>query len=200
MATATDAARVLVQKHKEDALTIARSPSGIEPGYDPTTGITWDESGRARYRKGGGVVVVGQGCSLNSGDQNVATGTPTILEFDDIGEVFYADDGYFDLGAGTLISVANPGRYLFFMQAAVLLAPGTKAELIMSTDGLNAALLEETSYCATTNAEASNSIMSLSITLPWLVTAGGENYWMQITHGAGFTAAVSFAFAVTRLS
>lgn len=178
------------------ALDAVKTQTGITPGVKYGSTI-YDAYGRAVWGSEG-VGVIGQGCALSSGDQNVPTGALTTLFFES-GEVFYFDTGYYDLGVPEAITLSDPGRYLFSYQAHILLAPGTKATAHITTDGANASLIEETSEWSTTNAEGSNSILALGNTFPWQIASGPENYWIEIEHNAGFTAAVSFAFSVVRL-
>ncbi len=85
MATADDAVRAMRGMHTKDATKIAYEQTGIEPGFDPATGITWREDGRARYRTaptaGGTLGLLASGST--SSQITYANGDDTLIAFDE---------------------------------------------------------------------------------------------------------------------
>lgn len=80
--TAHDIVRGLGGLHAAVAKAIAREPTGITPGFDPTTGIAWNEDGTARYRSGAaGTRLVGLLTRGASSAVNIAQGGTTRLQF-----------------------------------------------------------------------------------------------------------------------
>lgn len=104
MATATDAARVLQKIGAQQAETIARAPTGIEPGYDPNTGIAWTEDGRGRYRSTGGVGV----WVVSTVPQTVANTTLVNADFD---LQLYDTSAFWDAGTPDRITFPVDGAY-----------------------------------------------------------------------------------------
>lgn len=106
MATATDAARVIHGLGKSAAESIARAPTGIEPGFDLSTGITWGEDGRARYRRAGAGVGV---WVTSTSTQSISNTTLTNAEFDD--PPLYDTSGFWDAGDPDRITFPMDGAY-----------------------------------------------------------------------------------------
>lgn len=104
MATSTDAARVIHGLTKKAAEQITRAPTGIEPGFDPETGIAWTEDGRARYRGNGNRALAI--CKF-SGGVNITHST-VILNFD---SVLHDPNGQVTTGASWIFTATYAGWY-----------------------------------------------------------------------------------------
>lgn len=108
MATATDAARKIHELGKGAASSIASTPTGIEPGYDPNTGITWKEDGRARHRSSSGVGVMARVESFT-----VAHNSPDTVDFTvSGGSDLYDSSAFWDAGTPDEFTFPSDGAYV----------------------------------------------------------------------------------------
>lgn len=109
MATAQDAARIIHGLSKAAASSIAHAPTGIEPGFDPATGITWGEDGRARYRGAASPSIAIAACELTASIL-CTSGSAKRLDYD---TVLYDPQSTITTGASWKFTVPSAGVYLF---------------------------------------------------------------------------------------
>jgi hypothetical protein len=163
MANASDVVRALHALHSAKAEQIARQPTGIEPGFDASTGITWTEDGRARYR----TAPAGFGGTVISSGALLIGGTPTTVPSDDTaamvftsGDVEFDDAGYWDSGQPTRLTVPTTGHYFIAASGQLQL------------DGPDAAGLTIT--CHTDTPGLSGQIGYVAVEASWGI--GGAGY------------------------
>ncbi len=138
MANASDVVRALRAMHQGDATSIARAPTGIEPGFDATTGITWTEDGRARYRttpSGAGAKLLSM--HYKNSSQSISTSGTPVVNFD---QEQYDPDGLVTTGASWAFTVPADGWHLIapkirFEEIASGWSAGDTASLMLKING-----------------------------------------------------------------
>lgn len=104
MATPSDIARRIKQMSHKIAAKVHDAPTGIPPGYDPATGITWLENGKARGR---GVGKRALAIYKINGGFNVTHTTATV----DFADMLYDPEGMVTTGASWAFTATRADFY-----------------------------------------------------------------------------------------
>lgn len=106
MATPDDVARRIKQMSHKIATKVHDTPTGIPPGFDPATGITWLENGKARGRRTGGQRLLLR-ARMNY-DVDISGSSPVHVDF---ATTYYDPSGLVSAGPPYNVAIPSDGWY-----------------------------------------------------------------------------------------